>query len=115
MSYFNNTDPYERVERRCETRHKTYLSAIVHQENKNNFATVVNLSKSGLGILSPKRYIHNETFEISLIKKQQNAITVKLNVKACREMNGKYLIGTEIINKNPKHYELYEEISRSFS
>lgn len=113
MSFLSNTIQSNQHERRVEARHKTYLSAIILHENQTLFTTVVNLSKSGLGILSGRHFETDEIFEISLTKKRKYPVRVKLNVQACREMNGEYLVGTKIIEASIQHAQFYEEIVHS--
>ena len=110
MIFSKCAGPSDQNERRCETRHIAYLAANLAKKTQNNFATIVNISKSGLGIRTGKSFNKGDIVDVFLTEKRKNRISVKVNVQACTEKNGEYFLGTKIIGGCEKHVKLYDEI-----
>ncbi|GKT11470.1 MAG: hypothetical protein ISEC1_P0434 [Thiomicrorhabdus sp.] len=113
MIFSKCAGPSDHAERRCEVRHRTYLAANLAKKTQNNFATIVNISKSGLGIRTGKSFNKGDIVNVFLTEKRKNRISVKINVLACREENGEYFLGTKIVGGCEKHVKLYNEILHS--
>ena len=113
MNLSNNKSPPDQLERRIESRHKSYLTATLSQNKKNSFATVVNLSSQGLGILAGEPFKKGDSFEVALTQMKTNRIKVRINVQTCHEKDGKYYVGTKIINVKSNKAQLYKEIVSS--
>ena len=113
MVFSSNAECKDQIERRSETRHPSYLSANLGGKAKSIFATIINVSNSGLGIRSAKPFNKGDTVDVFLTSKQRDRLKIKINVLACRENNGEYFLGTKIIGACEKHVKLYNEILHS--
>lgn len=113
MDTSSNTARAGHIERRSESRHKAYLAANLANKSQNVFATIVDLSKSGLGIRTSKPYDKGETLDVFVTEKRKNRVKIQINVQACHEKRGEYYLGTKIIGSSKSHSNLYNEILHS--
>ena len=113
MNFSCSSDSNHQVERRSETRHTAYLPANVAQKTHNSFATIINISKSGLRIRTEKPFLKGDILDVFLTAKQDNRIKIKINVQACQKENDEYFLGTKIVSASEEHALSYQEILNS--
>ncbi|GKT11988.1 MAG: hypothetical protein ISEC1_P0961 [Thiomicrorhabdus sp.] len=100
-------------ERRNELRHKTYLSTIVKHDQTEIFATIINFSKGGFGILAGKPFKENEIFNITLSMHNEAPLSIQLGVQSCQKIDDEYFIGTKISEYCPLHAEFFKSMTRA--
>jgi len=97
-------------ERRQEARHETSLSTVLQHNEQIILATIINLSKTGLGILAGKSFDKNELFEVSIPHKKNNSVILSLCVQSCRKIDDDYLVGAKVVSACANHAQLFNAI-----
>lgn len=113
MSFSGNTSSIPQVERRSEIRHTAYLPANLARKSLNSFATIINISESGLRIRTDTPFIRGDIVDVFLTSKQDNRIKIQVDVQACQKDNDEYYLGTKIISASETHALSYKEILES--
>ena len=99
-------------ERRIEKRHPSYFSAVVNQQEKVIDATIVNFSKSGLGLKSSRQFKTNETFEVDIAMNSERQVKVKFDVLCCQKTENGYLIGTKVSQSCKQYQGFFKKMSQ---
>ena len=100
------------IEKRKEVRHDSYLSTLINVDGKDIFATIVNFSETGFGILAGKPFDSDKPIELSLSLKDAEPVKVVLDVKSCREVDCEYMIGAKVIKFCEHQADLFKTLSQ---
>ena len=100
------------VEKRKELRHDSYLSTLINVDGNDIFATIVNFSETGFGILAGKAFDSDKPIELSLSLKHAEPVKITLDVKSCREVDCEYMIGAKVINFCEHQAALFKTLSQ---
>lgn len=98
------------IERRCEPRHRAFIHGNLANQTQNDFCTILNVSKNGLGIRSRKAFNTGEVVDVYLNSDESHRIQVQVNVLSCKHIEGEYFLGSKIVGINEKHKKHYETV-----
>ncbi|GKT12678.1 MAG: hypothetical protein ISEC1_P1657 [Thiomicrorhabdus sp.] len=112
LNQFNQSKLSQRMERRAEQRHLSHLSILVNQHEHSLFATVVNFSESGLGMIVPNRFLPNEPFELELAINQEQPLKVLLEVRSSTVIEDGFFIGAQLPESCKKYAQFFKQMSQ---
>lgn len=100
------------IEKRREERHEAFFTALVKKGDKRIPVTIVNFSKSGLGMKIPAKLAAKENVEIDLSINSERHIKATFNVQCSRPIGDEYIIGAKLSGDSSHYADFFNKMSQ---